>query len=110
MFEEYLKEREGFKLAKSEYGFATYKIQGDGSVYIRDLYTVKECRETGEAARLADAICESAKADGCTALIGSVSPSDPSASRNIQVLLAYGMEFLGLNTDKSLLIFRKELS
>lgn len=93
-------------LLENECGFASYKIEGQ-TVYLRDLYVIPSARKSGEAAKLADMIAVSARAWGCTRMLGSVSPKDPNVTSNIKVLLAYGMSFLSATSD--LIYFVKEI-
>lgn len=107
LYGQYLKEREGFEIIENDYGFASYKCIGQ-ECYLRDLYVVPNKRKSHVASDLADQICEIGKQNGCKYLSGSVSPEDPNATRNIQVLIAYGMRLVRSTND--LLWFIKELN
>jgi GNAT superfamily N-acetyltransferase len=104
----YFKEREDFTTLGSEQGFITFKDQGDGSFYIRDLYVVPDFRKTNVATEMALVVEERAKAAGAFKIYGTVSPLDPGADRNIRVLHGYGMKFVGVNQQGNLL-FEKGL-
>lgn len=110
LFEGYLKETEDAELVRSETGFAVFKMQPDGSCWIRDIYVMPEHREAKAATALADAVCEIVKPRGVKRIVGSVSIHGKSVTRSIQVLEGYGMAYRSFNPAMGLLIFDKELS
>lgn len=106
MYAQYLKEREGKEMLEKEHGFLTYRI-GLDNVYIVDLYTVPEKRESGYAASMADEVASLALRLGKKYLTGSVSLDAPQVKRNTEVLLAYG--FKPLSEQDNMIYFIKEL-
>lgn len=106
LYSKYLHEREGFECIENEYSFATFMCAGQ-ECYLRDLYVLPEKRNAKAASQIADQVCEVARGKGCKFLIGSVSPKDPHATENIQILVKYGMKFLKNTPD--LLFFSKSL-
>lgn len=110
MFDKFLKEHEDFNTLKAEHGFATWKIQDDGTCYIRDIYVMPEFRKSGVGSEIADRVCEIAQKEyKSKKLIGSVSIKAKHADASIKVLHGYGMRFIGITPDAQLLIFEKEI-
>lgn len=108
LYAEYIRERTNDKIIEGPSGFATYRYINDGrSCYIIDIYTVKEARQQGAAAALADMIALEAKSKNCDELIGTVVPSTKGATISVKVLLAYGMEVY--SAEKDLIVFRKDI-
>jgi predicted GNAT superfamily acetyltransferase len=87
-------------------GFATYHLNGE-ECYIEDIYVVPERRKSGEAADLANTICEMAKDAGAKILTGSVNLKANGKEASMKVLLAYGMSPVATNGD--MVYFSKEL-
>lgn len=88
----YIAEREDKDIIESDKGFATYKLFDNGECYIQDLYIVPGYRQSGFATEMTNKIVDIAKERGCHTLIGSVCSDDKSATRNMKVFLAYGMQ------------------
>ncbi len=110
MHSEYIRERLGDEVLEYDEGFATYRFLDDSgvkAVYIVDIFVRPDFRKTRMASVMADEICEKAKAQGCTRIIGSVSPSAKNATDSLKVLLGYGMT-LYCSTNEAI-IFKKEL-
>lgn len=112
LFGRYIKERDGKDIVEDDEGFATYKFTEDGQCYLEDLYVIPDLRGPqpsgkGTAARYADKVCEIAKKKGCITLYGSVVPSKPNASVNIQTLFKYGFKLKSSMND--FILFEKEL-
>lgn len=92
LYARYAKERMGFETIETPEGFLTYRLNGDGSCYIADLYVVPEAHKRGAASRLADQVVESLKGTGCTKLIGTVDVRTNGHEASLRVLLAYGFD------------------
>ena len=108
LYAEYLRERTDDMIVEAPNGFATYRYLNEGkTVYIIDIFTIREARKLGSASILADMICEEAKAKGCTELIGTVIPSAHGSTDSLSVLIAYGMTLL--RAEQNLIVFRKDL-
>lgn len=91
MYGDYVKERLGDEILETSSGFATYRYTDENTVYLIDLYVMRDFRNMGVAADLADRVCEIARVKGCTRMIGSVVPSSRGSADSMRVLLAYGM-------------------
>ena len=102
----YIKEREGFEILEDDYGFATYKIEGN-TVYIRDIYVVPPCRNSHYGENMANQIGLIAKTEGCTKMLGTVAPQAKGSAQSMLILLAYGMK--PTHSDANLVYFMKEL-
>jgi GNAT superfamily N-acetyltransferase len=105
LYAQYVKEREGYDTIEDEYGFATFKIDGE-ECYIRDIFVVNGFREHGSAAKLADFIADHAKKVGCTHLLGSVYV-DEQGTASLKVLLGYGFKLS--HADGNMIYFKKGL-
>lgn len=92
LYGQYLAEREDKDIIETDKGFATFKVFDNGECYLQDIYVVPSERKTGLATEMADMVSKIAKARGCNLLVGSVCTDDKYATRNLQVLIAYGME------------------
>lgn len=106
LWKEYLKEREGKQVHENMDGFAIYQYVND-VVYLCDIFVPEMKRKEGAASRLADAVAAMSKLDGMNKMVGSVDRKDPSATRNIHVLIHYGMKLVAISGD--MLYFEKEL-
>lgn len=104
-FASYYLEREGFSTLETEYGFATWKLVNENTVYIRDIYVVPDERKNGRAKEMADQICEMLKPQGVVKLMGTVDTRARSATDSVKVLLAYGMTIV---EGGVVLVFEKE--
>jgi ribosomal protein S18 acetylase RimI-like enzyme len=112
LFDQYLREREGKQVLKSEQGFATYGFNcvpgvDFPHVYICDIYTRPEYRKTSVARDMADTISEQAKAKGVKIMLGSVDTNAKGAHESLLVLIAYGMKLF--TTSDSTIFFSKEI-
>lgn len=107
LYADYLLERTNDRIIETSEGFATYRFVNEKSVYIVDIYIKPEFREKHFAASLADEIVKIAKTKGCTELIGSIVPSTKGSTRNLKVLLGYGMTLN--NAQNDFIVFRKEI-
>lgn len=108
MYDKYIKEREGFDLMPSEYGFVIYKIfETQYECYIKDIYVDPIYRQRKVASEMADKVSEIAREAGCTHLSGSVSLTCGDPTRSIKVLFGYGFEVV--KYQDNLLWFVKSL-
>lgn len=105
LYAEYIKEREDKEIIESDKGFATFKTFDNGECYLQDLYVIPTERKTGLATEMTDTIVKIAKERGCNTLIGSVCVEDQSATRNMKVFLAYGMQ---IYKNAGMMIFLKK--
>lgn len=112
MFALYKKELEGKEVHEvAGEGFAVYSFPKEkpDTVYIEDIFVVPEKRRTRAGTKIADTICVTAKARGCTKLLGSVNLQHPKLPESVAALSAYGMEYKGVTTERKFLIFEKDL-
>lgn len=106
LFADYKREREGKDAIETDWGFATFAVQGE-TVYIEDLFVARSERGRGRAAHLTDMVVEKAKASGCKVLIGSVLPQAHGSTDAMKAFLAYGMKLAGIRGE--LIILTKEI-
>lgn len=109
MMSEYWKEREDRETLEDEFGFLTFTMANETDCYIVDLWVRPEYRKLGKAAAYADRVCDYARRNGKTRLIGSVDPTTNGATESLKVLLAYGMRLLGISGDGKLIYFVKDI-
>ena len=107
LYSAYIREKTDKAILETEMGFCTYSFPDESTVYIQDIYTIPEARKTGEAAEMADRVCEIARSKGCSRLIGSVIPSTKGSTDSLRVLLAYGMRLDSATND--FILFSKDL-
>ena len=107
----YLKELKGYEMYEDEDGFVTYGIMQDSEhkfMYIEDIYVVPEKRKNNIASKYADKVLEQAKAQNCTALLGSVVPAlRPDSHYRMLVLLGYGFKLH--SSQDNIVYFYKEI-
>jgi len=108
MYADYLKEKTNDQIIETDKGFATYRyLEGQGVVYIVDLYVKPEYRKASVASTMADTIVDLARKKGCVKLLGSVVPSAKNSTDSLRVLLGYGMSLESSSND--FIIFRKDI-
>jgi GNAT superfamily N-acetyltransferase len=91
LYGSYIKERLNKDILEDDKGFATFYFV-NGGVYIEDLYTLPQYRQTGHAARLADKIALIAKEQGYNKMFGTIVPTAQGSTEGMKVLLAYGFK------------------
>jgi GNAT superfamily N-acetyltransferase len=106
LWAEYKLEREGVHtLREGDLGFAAYSISGE-ECYIQDIHVVKEAREQGIAAKLADRIEAIAKEKGCKYLTGTVVPSTAGATVSALAMIKVGFEIYSSEPNKIVFLRR----
>lgn len=93
LYADYLKERQGIETVEHEFGFATYKRIDAETVYLQDIFVVKEHRRNGVASELSAKIAEIAKASGAKKLIGSVDITAHGVTESMKAILGDGFRF-----------------
>ena len=93
LYAQYIKERENKDIIETDKGFATFQFLTNNQCYLQDIFVLPEYRKSGLCFEMADKVTQRAKEKNCHTLIGSVCTDDQNATRNIKVLLAYGMYF-----------------
>lgn len=106
LWAQYKMERENKHVLETEYGFVVYYYVND-SVYLEDIYVLPQFRKTRVASELADKVAIIAKESECKSMIGSVATWDKNATKNIEILIKYGMKFNSSN--ENMLYFTKEI-
>lgn len=108
LYADYLREKTTDEIIETDIGFATYRyLEEKKTVYIVDIFVVKEKRNHLVASQLADMIVKEAKINGATKLLGSVIPSNKNSTSSLKVLLGYGMTLDSATND--FLLFKKEI-
>ncbi len=108
LYAQYLREITNDLIVENENGFATYRYLNDGkSVYIIDIFIIPEKRRMKEKSRLADAVIEEAKKNGCKELLGTIAPSSKGSTISLKAQLSYGMELHSATNDA--IILRKDI-
>ena len=108
MYASYIREHRNDEIIETEHGFVTYRYLNEGkTVYIVDIFVMRDFRKTKEASNMADAVVEKAKALGAKELIGTVVPTAKNSTDSLKVLLAYGMELSHI--AEGMVVFRKDI-
>lgn len=107
LFADYKKEREGKNTLELEGGFATWFQVNEETVYLEDLYVVPEKRRSKLGTLITDLVVDEGRKLGCKFLLGSIDTRGKGVTQNMKALLAYGMEFKGV--EGSMLYFAKEI-
>lgn len=107
LYSQYINERTDDFVIEHANAFITYRYLNPKQVYIIDLYVLPHVRRIGLASKLADEVCEIAKATGRTELIGTVNPSCKGANESIQTLIGYGM--MVNSSSDNLIVFKKDI-
>lgn len=107
LYKQYLIEREDKHLVSLEGGFATYKQVDQNSVWLVDIFVVKELRRNGVATKLSEMVAEKAKELGCNTLIGSVDITANGVTQSMQAILSDGFKFS--HGQGNMLFFTKAL-
>jgi len=96
-YKEYILETQHCKILETDYGFATYRIEGP-LCYIIDVYVHPDQRSQKLSHELADIIVQEAKEMGCNQLLTTVNMSNPQENReNIYAILKYGFNLVRSN-------------
>lgn len=107
LYGDYIREQTFGDIVETDIGFATYVFLDEKTCYIKDIYVKPEFRMAHEASDISAIIEDLARAQGCTRLLGSVSPSTKNSTRSLKVLLAYGFQLLSSSND--IIYFQKDL-
>jgi len=89
MYKAYVEELTDDIVLETERGFLSYQIQSD-HIYMKDIYIAPEFRKTHEASRMVDQIVVIARGLGIKKLLGSIKPSNKTATMSMKAHLAYG--------------------
>lgn len=91
LYKEYLEELGLKHMHETEKGFIIYSFMEDGC-YLEDVYIAKDFRDQKIAKQFYDEISIIAKEKGCKRLFTSVLTTVNNSTRNLQILLSYGMK------------------
>lgn len=94
-------------MIETEHGFIVYSYPDKDTVYIEDIYTDADHRESHLATALATRVIHIAKTKGCTKAVGSVVPSTKGSTTSLKVLLAYGMSLN--SSSNNFILFSMEI-
>ena len=106
LYKEYIQERTSKQILGDERGFAVYSYV-ETAVYIEDIFVLKDFRQSGIAAKMANEIADEARKKEIKIMLGSVDPLAKGADDSIKVLHAYGMKVTG--TQNGLIFFKKDI-
>jgi GNAT superfamily N-acetyltransferase len=106
MFSEYYLEREGFRTVTTDYGFASFKIDGK-ECYLKDIYVKKEHRRGGHASEIAQMVESIAIEEGCDCIKGSIVPDLPGATECLAGQLKFGFKLF--SSHENFIVLIKEL-
>lgn len=106
LYAEYLMEREKAYLLDYEWGFATYKFEGD-FVYLQDIYIVPELRQSGRGVQLMREVAAIGRERGFERLVGSVDKKDSNKERMFKIMEK--LNFKKIDEDEDLIYFIKEI-
>ena len=105
LYGKYIKEKFNFDIIEKEYGFISYQIQGE-TCHAFDIYIEPEHRNRSLAQKLFGEVEEIAKAAGCRAITGSVSPKSKEAGRTMLIFLLHDFEIVGV-AENTILICKE---
>lgn len=107
MYARYINEREDKSIFETAKGYATYSLLDNGICYIEDIFVDENFRKENHASRMADSICDLAKGQGYTLLLGSVDTKALQPEASIKVLFGYNMTIS--HVVGSIIYFKKEI-
>lgn len=106
LYAEYIEELGLKHMYETEKGFIIYSFLDDGC-YLEDVYVAKAFRDQKVAKQLYDEISVIAKEKGCKRLFTSVLTTVKNSTRNLQILLHYGMKLQSVTNN--FILLSKEL-
>jgi L-amino acid N-acyltransferase YncA len=90
----YLKERDNMEMYENEKGFVTYCFYPElQACYLAEIYIIPEFRGTTAAFNLYKRLCNLAKADGYSKMIGSVDETTANYEYSEQLMKKLGWQF-----------------
>lgn len=98
LYKEYIEELGLKHIHETEKGFVIYSFLDDGC-YIEDVYIAKSFRDQKIAKNFYDEISIIAKDKGCKKLFTSVLTTVNNSTRNLQILLHYGMKLQSVTNN-----------
>jgi predicted GNAT family acetyltransferase len=107
LYGQYIKEREGFDIVETEYGFATYTSVDEQTIYLRDIFIVAEKRRSGLATELSTKVAEIAKELGKNKILGSICIDAKGVTTSMAALL--GDKFKFSHANGNMLYFVKDI-
>lgn len=107
MYEQYALEHEGLRFLKTDYGFASYKVEEDGVFYVQDLFIKEGFRGKKQCQEIGNRLIFLAKELGCTKFYGSVAVNSPNTNRSARMLLDFNMNIVAATPD--LIYFCREI-
>lgn len=93
-YAQYIKERDGLETYENDYGFMTYSFFPDiQAVYLAEIYVIPEKRNTPAAFRLFQRLCNLAKAEGYSKILGSVDETTANSDYSEKLMKKLGWIF-----------------
>lgn len=106
LYFEYLKEREGASILSNEHSFIVYKLASD-HVYLQDIYTAPEARDTKSWLRLYEQFLELVRAEKIKLVFVSIVPSAAGSDKSLSMALKFGYKLHSASND--VIYLRKEI-
>jgi hypothetical protein len=103
---QYIEEREEFQTLETPDGYLTYKDQGNGSFYFRDIFIVPRSRRMVLVRTLFKEAIKIAKENGAVEVYGSVWEGDKKKTSRIKMMIHFGFDYHSYDAEEKLLIFR----
>lgn len=91
-------ERESAFVLDVEGGFCIYKLL-ENSLYLQDIFVVKELRKTGLTRKMFNQIKEAAIVNAKPEIIGSVVVGSPGAEHSVAIMLAEGFKMAAVENN-----------
>lgn len=94
LYSQYAKERDGLETYETDYGFVTYSFLPEiEAVYLAEIYVVPTKRNTHVGYKLFKRVCNLAKAEGCSKILGSVDETTSNYQRSENLMKKLGWTF-----------------
>ncbi len=103
LWAQYIKERNGMETLEHEFGFMTYKIQGE-ECYIEDAFILPAHRQKNMGSLLLEEIEQKAREAGCKHLTSVIRPSEVFATGSMKAQLAVGFKIYMSTSDKIIMM------
>lgn len=105
MYFEYLKERNGTEAIVKDYGFITYRVQGE-ECYLADVYVKPDFRSKSKSSELLNDLIARAKDLGCTMITAREPIGDYQSTHSLRCALSLGFEIFSANSEAIVIIKR----
>jgi hypothetical protein len=99
LWADYQKERLGYDMIETEWGFVAFRIVGTVCEMF-DIYVIPSERRGRKAWSLVDEVVETAKQQKCTLLVGYIWPAFRGADESMKAHFAYGFRMGSVENGK----------